>query len=266
MYFFKRSVIAAIQLFASTLFIVDCSAQKKFEIGLRVDPLNAPLNKGIYVESGLGYHDIHARGHNGVAGYLDFSYWPHRNLGFSIGMGIRKFSSEISYEIPDPFNANKGIVFANDYRYSTLASGPVINMLFRVERFRAKIGMGLYNFHNPDFVTRSSISSITYSNPDVGTLAQLVLTESSYWLFSPTHYNLLQFAAEYNVISNLYIKVGFETTLKDRDVYPYTLTITGFTENTTRQEHLLNDFKKRNTHAALSVGVAYVIGFGGYEK
>lgn len=261
---YKRLSILVFVSIAS--FILDCDAQKKFEIGLRVDPLNLPLNRGIYTESGLGYYDIHAKGNNTPAAYLDFSYWPHRNLGFSIGMGIRKFSSEISYEIPDPLNEDRGLVFANDYEYSTLASGPQVNMLFRVHRFRAKVGIGLFNFHNPDFVKRSSVSSVTYFNPDVGTLAQVVLTEDSYWFFSPSHYNLLQFAAEYHVIHNLYIKVGFETTLKDRDVYPYTLTITGFTEHTTRQEHLLNEFKKRNTHAAVSVGLAYVLGFGGYEK
>ena len=96
-------------------------------------------------------------------------------------------------------------------------------------------------------------------------LAHFELAEESYTVFSPTYSGILHFAAEYNLIDNLYFKLGFETTLRGWKVYPYTLKVTGFTESTTQGEHVLNDFKMSNTYTSFSVGVAYVIGFGRYR-
>lgn len=246
--------------------IEDCSGQNKFEIGGRFDALIIPLNIDTYHESGLGYYDINAKGNITQAGYVDFTYWPFANWGASIGMGIRRFSSQINYAIPDPSNLDHDdIVFENSYPFTASALGPVVSFLVRKDHLRARLGYGLFDLSNQKYTSRSGSSAVIISN---GTeiLAEIQLDEESYWRQVPTGYGLLQFDAQYNIIDNVFLKLGFETTLSGRNFYPYTLKITGFTANTTKEDHVLNDFKIRNTYASFSTGVGYIIGFGKYNR
>jgi len=246
--------------------IEECSAQNKFEFGAKIDAVIIPININTYEERGPGYYDINAKGNITQAAYADFSYWPNTNLGFSLSMGIRNFSSQIHYTIMDPSNEETGgVVFDNSYPFSAVGLGPVVSILFRKDRLRARLGYGVFDLSKEKYISRSGIAAVTVFDGQE-TIADIQLDEVSYWSAIPTGYELLQFDAQYNIIKNVFLKLGFETTVSGRNFYLYTLKISGFTENTTKEDQLLNDFKMRNTYASFSVGVTYIIGFGGYKQ
>src|SRR4030095_15196006 len=246
------------------LYAYDGAAQKKFEAGLEFDLLDIPLNNTY--ESGLGYYDINSTGKITNAAYLDFTYWPWANWGFSLGAGIRNLESEIQYSIPDPSNEDQGgPVFEEHYHYTAKGFGPVISVQFRKDRFRARLGYAISDLHDQMYDQNSSISAVTVWE-DSEVIAEVQLEEENYFYYVPWSYGFLQFDLQYNIIDNVFLKVGFETTDGGRQYYPYTLKITGFTENTTHDVHVLNDFKKRDTYTFISAGIGYIIGFGKYNS
>ncbi len=104
---------------------------------------------------------------------------------------------------------------------------------------------------------------MTESDPATGVISDIRLEEESYWRFIPDVYALFQMQAQYNFTGHFYATLGFETSVNRRSIYdPYTLRITGFTENMSHVDHLLNDFRKTNVYSAVTVGVGYVFGFG----
>jgi hypothetical protein len=247
-------------------FIEKCTAQNKFEFGVRLDGLVMPINIDTYHDSGPGYYDINGKGNITQAAYADFTYWPHPNVGFSLGMGMRNFSSEIDYTIPDPSNeANGDVVFDNSYPFRAEGLGPIMSILFRKDRFRTRLGYSVFDINIKKFTSSNVTSSVTvFDGPE--TIAHILLEEVSFWHAFPTIYDILQFDAQYNILKNVFIKFGFETTVSDQNFNLYTLKISGFTENTKKEDQLLNDFKMRNTYASYSVGVGYIIGFGKYNR
>ena len=246
--------------------IEKCQAQNKFEFGIRFDDLIIPVNINTYRENGPGYYDIHGKGNITHAAYADFTYWFHPNYGFSFGMGMRRFSSEIQYNIPDPTNEEHGgYIFETYYPYSARGLGPVVSVHFRRERFRASIGLGIIDLYNQKNVSVNRGAGVSvFDGQEV--VADINLIEESYWRRAPTIYDLIQFNAQYNIMNNVFFKLGFETTASGRNFYLYSLKITGFTENTTKVEQVLNDFKMQNTFASFSAGIGYIIGFGKYKR
>ena len=70
--------------------------------------------------------------------------------------------------------------------------------------------------------------------------------------------------ASYNMIDRVFVNLGLETTW-GTNIHPHTLNIIGFTENTVKEDLVLNDFKMRNTFSSISIGIAYVLGFSPRE-
>jgi hypothetical protein len=244
-------------------FFTECFAQKKFELGLRFDGLNIQFDNTY--EGGLGTYDINTKRNITQAGYADFIYWPHRNLGISLTMGFHDFRSEIQYSIPDPFFVNVTLIENSD-RLCSRGLGYFISAHFRKEQFRVRIAYGGFDLHWEDYPSRSGLTGVHIFDPDLGELARLTVTENSYWLSGPMISNVLQLDGQYRIIDQLHLKLGFEATLRGRNVYPYSLKITGFTQQTTMDDHLFNDFRIRNMYTAVSMGIAYYVGFGSYRK
>lgn len=204
----KSLAIGAVCCLIICAFRENCSGQNKFELSGRLDPLIIPLNIDTYHESGLGYYDIHAKGNITQAAYLDFTYWLFANWGASLGMGMRKFSSEINYAIPDPSNLHPDYIdFENTIPSTANAMGPVVSFLVRKDRLRARLGIGLFDLFNQKYIRKSGSSAVTIWN-DTEVLAEIQLDEESYWRWIPTDYGILQLDAQYNILKNVFLKLG----------------------------------------------------------
>lgn len=244
---------------------LDAISQHKFELGVSVDPLVVPINMGTYVEKGPGFYDINGRGKITQAGSAYFTYWPFTSLGISLGAGVRKFSSQIDYAIPDPFKEDLDPIFEKSYPFSAIGWGPSLAVLFRSERWRARMGLGIFNLHDPDYTSRSGISAVTIWDSDGEILADIQAEEKAYWHTAPDAYGFVQFEGQYNIFDHFFIKLSFETTFNSSYPYPYTLLISGFTPETSPEVQVLNDYEMRNTLASISLGVGYNLGFGEYK-
>lgn len=256
---FKHSTLLILFLH---IFQNECIAQRKFELGIRLDALNVPVNINTYTESGLGYYDIRAKGKITQTASTDVTWWPMHHWGLSLGIGIRKFSSKIQYSIPCPYHEDNGeIAFEDVFPFSATGTGSILSVSYRMNRIRASLGYAGFTLSNQKYKYRSGASSTTIFD-GTGVLAEVELQEESRAAYGTSEINLLQLNLAYNIIDHLFLKFGVESTIGGFKSYPYTLKITGFTENTTREEHVLNDFKMRNTFAAFSAGVSYVFGYG----
>jgi hypothetical protein len=242
------------------------SAQRKFEFGIRFDPLIMPVNFGTFIEDGPGYYDIKAKGKIAQAAYLDFTYWPLQHWGISVGAGVHNFESQIEFHIPDPYSEENSdtVLYRND-QIKAVGLGPSIALQYRNKRFRAKLGLSIFDLSKQEYPVRSDIYATSVFD-GTGVLAQVQIEEESFFYTYITEYHLLQLNASYEVLKNLLIKIGFESTFEKEYYYLYTTKITGFTASMPPQNQLLNDFKMSNAYSAFSVGVEYVIGFGKYKK
>jgi hypothetical protein len=262
----KNISFVLLQIFWIGMLASTLSAQKKFEFGIRMDALTIPVNFGTFIEDGPGYYDIHAKGNITQAAYLDFTYWPLKHWGISLGAGVHRFYSEIEYLISDPSNSVIGDT--TFYRHDELkgrGGGPVLAFHYRNDKFRASMGMGAFQFSTKNFPMRSMSTYITvFEPPDV--LAHLQIDEVSYWQIYGLEYDLYQFNVAYEVLNHLFLNIGFESTLSIEKFYLYTTKITGFTYNTSPEDQPLNDFKMSHAFSAFSVGVKYEIGFGKYKE
>ncbi|MBK9980872.1 MAG: hypothetical protein IPP15_00365 [Saprospiraceae bacterium] len=220
------------------------------------------MNINTYKESGPGYYTINAKGNITQAGYIDFAWWPAKNWGLSLGLGRHNFKSNIEYKIPDPIHeANGEPLYENSIPYSATGLGPVISAHYRTEKLRATIGIGDFSLSRQKYTSISHIfSSTTFESSEI--LAHVELTEESYWNDNIVDMGLLQFAFEYAIADHFFLKLGFENSIRRFPTYPYTLKIIGFTENTPKEDQLLNDFKMQNTFSSFSVGISYIFGFG----
>ncbi len=126
----------------------ECAAQHKFEVGLRIDPVVIPVNLGTYHEYGLGYYDIRAKDNITEAAYADFTYWAFPHFGVSLGMGLHRYQSQISYTIPDIPNNDGVLPLHRVFQYSADGAGPVLSVRYRGERFRAGMGLSLVRLKN----------------------------------------------------------------------------------------------------------------------
>jgi len=242
------------------------TAQSKFEFGIRFDPLTIPVNFGTFTEDGPGYYDIKAKGKITQAVYLDFTYWPLQHWGISLGAGVHSFHSEIEYFIPDPSNlVPHDTAFYRHDHIKAVGLGPHIALQYRNQRFRTRVAYSIFDYSKQEFPVRSGYFGTTIFD-DTGVLAEVEIEEESFWNGYFTEGNIWQLDVSYEIVSNLFVKMGFESSLTNKKYYPYTTKITGFTYETTPENQLLNDFKMSNAYSAFSLGVEYVIGFGKYGK
>jgi hypothetical protein len=242
------------------------AAQSKFEFGIRFDPLTIPVNLNTFIEDGPGYYDIQANGKVALAAYFDFTYWPFKHWGASLGVGIHNFHSQVEFLIPDPYTGESSdtVLYRND-QFKAVGYGPHLALQYRNQRLRARLGVTIFDFSKQEFPIRSEVNAITIFD-DTGILAEVQIEEESFYYTYITNNRMLQLEASYEVLSNLFVKIGFESTFDKEYYFPYTTRITGFTVDMPPGDHLLNDFKMSNAYSAFSVGVEYVIGFGKYGK
>lgn len=251
----------------STIFLMtDTKAQHKFEFTVGVDPLVFPINYGTYVEFGPGFYDINGHGKVTQAVSASFTYWPFPALGFAVGAGLRNFKSQIDYTIPDPFNEDSEPIAEGFYPFSAKGWGLSVAGLWRLNRWKARIGLSIYDLSDHQYTSNKIYRSVTAYNLDGEKLAEFEMREDAYWSAVPYSYSFLELEAQYTIFNNFFVKAGFETTINGQYPYPYTLEISGFTPETPPEYHVLNDFRVRNTLTTFSLGVGYVLGFGKYER
>jgi len=240
-------------------------SQHKFEFGVSVEPLVVPVNFGTYVEHGQGFYDINGRGKISQSGSAYFTYWPFTSFGISLGIGIRNFNSQIDYIIPDPFVESVEPVMEGSYPFTAKGLGPSLSVLFRKEKWKARIGLSAIDLFDQQYISNASISGYAWiSGGEV--IAELEVEEDAYWHTIPSAYALLHFEGQYDIFNNVYVKCSFETTVSGQYPYPYTLVISGFTPDTPPQSQVLNDYTMKNTLTSFSFGVGYVLGFGKYKR
>jgi hypothetical protein len=240
-------------------------SQHKFEFGVSIEPLVVPVNFGTYVENGQGYYDINGRGKVTQSGSAYFTYWPFSSFGISLGVGARNFRSQIDYVIPDPFDESQEPYMEGSYPFTAKGLGPSISVLFRKEKWKARIGLGTIELYDQEYMSNSSNSGTAWiSGGEV--IADLQVEEIAYWHTVPDAYALLQFEGQYTIFDNLYIKCSFETTVSGQYPYPYILHISGFTPESPPDSQVLNDYNMKNTLTSFSFGVGYILGFGRYNR
>lgn len=239
------------------------SAQKRFELVVGIDPLHFQLDNS--TEDGMGFYDIRYKRKITQSANLNFIYWPHANLGVSLGGCIRNFGSRMSYAIPDPalFDENE-IVFSNEINFSARGYGPVASLHFRKDRFRIGFGFSVIDLIKVKYNKDYHQSGVAIFNPSEGTIAQIMVHENSYWHFIPTGYKLYHLNFEYSLTKNLHLKAGFETTLNRYSFYPIAVRISGFTADmiSKNENQILNDFRVKDSYTALSLGLNYILGIG----
>lgn len=253
-------------IFLSAIFLTPNSiSQHKFEFGVSVEPIVAPVNFGTYVDNGQGYYDINGSGKITQSGSAYFNYWPFNSFGISLGVGVRNFRSQIDYVIPDPVDESMDPFMEGSYPFTAKGLGPSLSVLFRKEKWRARIGFAAIDVIDQEYVSNSSSSGYGWSAGGE-VIAALQVEENAYWQAIPSAYGFLQFEGQYNIFDNIFIKCGFETTINSQYPYPYTLYISGFTPETPPQTQVLNDYKMKNTLTSFSFGVGYILGFGKYNR
>jgi hypothetical protein len=257
----RPSPILLFHIVLGSVFSSSCFAQKKFELGLRFDGLNIQFDNTY--EGGLGTYDINTKRNITQSAYADLMYWPHQNFGISLGIGLHDFQSEIRYSIPSP--SSETILVETSDQITARGLGYIASVHFRKDRWRVRIGYALFELYNQEYPSRYRLISVTSFEPGLGVLASLDVIEKSYWQSIPIMSGLIQMEGQYRVIDQLFVRLGFETTHCCRKYYPYTVQITGFTQQTTMDDHLFNDFRIRNMYTAFSVGIAYYLGFGRYR-
>lgn len=257
----RRITLFAFGFLVSGAFCTSCFAQKKFELGLRFDGLNIQFDNTY--EGGLGTYEIHTKRNITQSAYADLMYWPHPNLGISLGIGLHDFRSEIRYSIPFPSSEN--ILVETSDQISARGLGYIASAHFRKDRWRVRIGYGLFDLYNQEYPSRYRLTLVSSQITGQGVLNRLDILEESYWLTEPLMSSMIQFESQYRIVDQLFFKLGLETTFCCRNNFPYSVKITGFTEQTTMEDHLFNDFRIRNTYTAFSVGIAYYLGFGRYR-
>lgn len=255
-----------ILLLSCMFWIPDVTSQHKFEVGVSVEPLVVPVNFGTYVEKGPAYYDIQGAGKITQAGSAYFRYWPFMAVGVSVGVGWRSFDSSVDYELVDPFDAMSSPGIERSHPFMAKGWGPTCALLWRIGKWKASIGLSYFDLYDRQFTPSLRLTAGT-SWEDGEVISEIRIEEEAYWGYTaPSSYGFLQFEGQYNVFKNLYVKFGFETTMSSQFPYPYTLLITGFTPQTSHEEHVLNDFKVRNKLSSVSFGVGYTFGFGKYKR
>lgn len=261
----KTLIIFLVNFLLVTLFPLFLLAQKKFELGVKFDALTLPVNFGTFIEDGPGYYDIQAKGNITQAAYIDFTYWPLKNWGISLGAGVHSFRREIEYSIPDPSHFTEDTVFYRHDEFKAVGQGPAAALHYRNNRIRVNAGLMINDLSKIEYPYRSSVSSVTIFNPpDVLATVQIEEESAGYGYFIGG--NLFQMDFSYEILHNLFCTIGFETALSSGKYYLYTTKISGFTYNTSPEVQLLNDFKMSNAYSAFTVGVRYGVGFGKYGQ
>lgn len=255
-----------ILLLSCFLWIPEVTSQHKFEFGLSIEPLVVPVNFGTYVEKGQGFYDINGRGKITQSASAYFTYWPFTSFGISLGAGVRNFRSQIDYIIPDPLYENLEPILEGSYPFSAKGWGPSLSVHFRKEKWRARIGLGMFDLRDQEYTSSSRISGVTIWQSGGEVLVDILRKEKAYWHTAPNSYEFLQLEGQYNIVDNFFIKCGFETTINSPYPYPYTLVISGFTPDTPPQSQVLNDYTMKNTLTSFSFGIGYVLGFGNYKR
>jgi len=251
----------------STFFLVtDTQAQHKFEFALGVDPLVVPINYGTYVEFGPGFYDINGHGKVTQAVSASFTYWPIPAIGLALGAGLRNFKSEIDYTIPDPIFEDAGPMAEGFYPFSAKGWGLSVAGLWRLKKWKARIGLSIYDLSDHKYTASNSFRGISIWNSDVGKIADIQLQEVAYWNTVPYSYSFLELECQYTIFKNFFVKAGLETTINGQYPYPYTLEISGFIPETGPDERVFNDFRARNSLTTFSFGVGYTLGFGHYRR
>lgn len=240
-------------------------SQSKFELGVSLEPLVVPVNIGTYVENGQGFYDINGRGKITQSASAYFTYWPLKSFGISLGVGVRNYRSLIDYSIPDPLNESLDPILEGFFPFTAKGLGPSLSVLFRKEKWRARMGLGTIDLFDQKYISSSHISGVTIWESGGEIIADILLEENAYWHTIPSAYAFLQFEGQYNILDNIFIKCSFETTISGQYPHPYTLHISGFTPETPPQSQVLNDYTMRSTLTSFSFGVGYIIGFGKYS-
>ncbi len=263
----KSHKLFFILLFLCLCFIVKvANAQHKFEIGIGIDPLVVPVNFGTFVESGPGVYDINGKGLIAQSGSAFFTYWPTKMFGISLGAGMRNFRSAIDYAIPDLVYDVPYPVLEGSYQFMGNGWGPSLAILFRHRRWKGRIGIDEYDLHWHNYYSYYGSTGIFYYGDFGEKIAELHVEEKSFWSIRPITYSFLQLQAQYNILDNVYLRVGFETTISSEYPYPYVLEISGYTPETPPENQLFNIFSMRSKLSSFSFGVGYTVGFGKYKR
>ncbi len=264
----KTAKFLSLALLFSQLFTFsDVISQHKFEVGVNFDPLVIPVNFGTYVESGPGFYDINGRGKITQAGSAYFNYWPFNNFGFSAGVGIRSFRSQIDYSIPNAIAGGfEPPLHERSYPFSAKGLGPTFALLWRSKRWRARIGLELFDSSNQEYTSTFRYSSFPIWKPGDEKTGRITIAEQAYWYTVPQSYEFLLMECQYYIFKNTYIKLGFETTLTNQYPDPYTLEIWGYTAENAPDEQLMNDYRMSSSLSSFSIGIGYNLGFGRYKN
>jgi hypothetical protein len=244
----------------------ECHAQKRFELGLKFDTYSIPFNKNNTREDGLGYYEVSGKSEVNNALFADFSWWPFKHFGLSVGGGIHSYKYEVKYVINDP--TQEELIFLNDYRtLSALAWGPTISLLARKDKWRSRLGF-FTAFES--FRYRQSHQSRSYITFIFDLMSQesaaLAIDETIGMSPFQSSYSLIQFAVQREVAKGLFFHVGFESSWRGGTTDHYRLHVTGNTMNTTDETHELTDFHLLSNYQAFTIGVSSMLGFGDYDQ
>jgi hypothetical protein len=245
----------------------ETNAQKPFEINVRLDALNVPININTFREKGLGYYDIKGRGDLTHAVYVDFIHWLGGPLGMSLGAGLRNFSSKIHIGIPDPTDKNGPIYSERDYTFSAHGIGFTMALLYKKKRMKAGLGYTYFVYSNQKYPVRSSGGGTSSFLKNGVVVAKMKIEERSYTSEIPSSISLFQLRGQYQLKRNLFLHLGLETSISFDALKPYTLKITGYAASTAKNiDQRLNNFAMKNTLAGFSIGITYGIGFGSMDN
>lgn len=253
----------SIVLWFSTLFLSqEALSQSKFELGVGIDPLIFPINYVTYFESGPGFYDIYGRGRITRSASAYVAYWAFPAFGISLGTAIRTFGSQIDFAITDPLFDDQPPLIERSYPFRATGWGPSLAVLYRKERWRGSIGLGLFDLHNQQYTSSKCLEVVIIFESSGEILSDIEVEEEAYWRYVPTNYAFLQLEGQYQVLENLFVRVGLQATISGSYPYPYTVLISGFTPDTPPGDQVLNDYRMKNSLASVSLGIAYRIGFG----
>ena len=251
-------------LLSYILWIQTSYAQHKFELGIYLDPLILPVNSVTFIEDGPGYYDINGRVKIAQALGANFSYWPFKTFGFSAGMGLRNFKTQIDYSIPDPINDAWSPIIEGSYPFSATGWGPLFALHWRKDKWQASIGFAFYTLTHQEYQSRSGIIAVSTWDEFGVKIADIQMEEEAFWGPVPYNYDFLQVEVKYYFSTNFFVKFGFENTGKSY-WYPYTARISGYVKDKISPMQILNDYKMNTQLIAFSVGVGTNLGFGKYK-
>lgn len=232
----------------------------KFAISLDYDIYDIPIrNPTIDLPNPPNY--VHGNWEVGIGLNTNFEYWISKNIGIGLGVSVKKFRSEVDYNIK-----KVDTVVVEGYRHwSMIGLGPS----FLVQYLNGKLGVDFgVSFYTTIFLDNNNF---TFLNQFVGFNQQsgvktLGLKEKLYPGNIESGIALWKVRLKYEIVKNLSFGLGIESILNTSTFSYYSMMITEYYQDGSGATELQNDFQYLRKYSAISIGMSYRFGLSKFSE